>query len=85
VISYFKAYIAVRLKNTLILNHLRFQDVLPRLSLTLADICKVVPKLQEQAQSLLAKSPSLGDATEADVIDEMQDETDLSSATITEV
>jgi hypothetical protein len=59
--------------------------VLPRLSSTLADICKVVPILQEQAQSLMARSPSLEDATEADVIDEMQDETDLSSATITEV
>jgi hypothetical protein len=58
--------------------------VLPRLSLTLADICKVVPKLQEQAESLMAKSPSLGDATEEGV-DEMQDETDVSSATITEV
>jgi len=58
--------------------------VLPTLSSKLESICSLVPKMAEQANNLLSKSAE--DATEADTVDDVQDEMgDATSSTLTEV
>ncbi|XP_059470361.1 centrosome-associated protein 350-like isoform X2 [Neocloeon triangulifer] len=61
------------------------QDVLPQLTTTLENICLVVPKLTEKAQNLIPKSPSIDEeGTEGDDIDDIKDDSEISSSTITE-